>query len=86
MIKVEIMDYDASRSKCECGIKGNVKTLTREAIEVVHCIFKAMADDGCPEQALALFRTRFVMAALDPLSPMWDLSMSEVTKKGEGQP
>jgi len=93
MISIEIKDHDASHMMVKCGIEGNMKTLTREAIEVVHCIYKAMAEDGGPEPALALFRQRFVMAALDPLSPMWDLSSSEVVGRGdqeaegkEGQP
>ena len=75
MIRVEIREEIPGRqSKCLCGIKGNLKTLTRETIEVVHAIYKAMAEDGSPPEALLLFQARVVMALADPHSPVWDLS------------
>lgn len=97
MINVKIEKDGPCTSKCLCGIEGDLKTLTRESLEVIHAIYKAMAEDGAPPPALAMFQLRVIMAVSDPSSPVWDLGgeVSVVEKKGreaeeamgkEGQP
>lgn len=87
MIYVKIEPDGPGRSKCTCGIEGDLKTLTLHTIEAIHAIYKAMAEDGCPPQSLELFKFRIMLAVSDPLSPVWDLTddpISTVLEKKEG--
>ena len=84
MIEVKIEHDGPNTSKCLCGIEGDLKTLTRETLEVIHAIYKAMAEDGGPPPALATFQLMVIMAVCDPNSAVWDLGgeVSVVEKKG----
>lgn len=87
MIYVKIEPDGPGRSKCTCGIEGDLKTLTLHTIEAIHAIYKAMAEDGGPPQSLELFKMGVVLAVGSPRSPVWDLTddpISTVLEKKEG--
>ena len=87
MIYVKVEPDGPGRSKCTCGIEGNVKTLTLHTIEAIHAIYKAMAEDGGPPQSLELFKVGVALAVGNPMSPVWDLTedpISTVLEKKEG--
>ncbi len=88
MIKLEIKESAPGMSLCTCGIEGSAKKLTTEAIEAVHAIYKAMAEDGGPAGALLMFQLSVMRAVGDPRSPVWDLSgkVSSVERKRESWP
>lgn len=87
MIFVKIEPNGPGRSKCLCGIEGNLDTITTNTIEAVHAIYKAMAEDGGPPRFLELFKIRIMRAISDPLSPVWDLSGDvRVVENEEGRP
>lgn len=74
MIYVKIEPDGPGRSKCVCGIEGDLKTLTLHTIEAIHAIYRAMAEDGGPAGSLELFKLGIAMAVGSPKSPVWDLS------------
>lgn len=87
MIYVKVEPDGPGRSKCTCGIEGNVKTLTINTIEAIHAIYKAMAEDGGKPEALELFKVGVALAVGNPMSPVWDLTddpISTVLEKKEG--
>lgn len=85
MINVKIEPDGPGRSKCLCGIEGDLKTLAINTIEAVHSIYKAMAEDGGPPQSLELFKHWIATAVGDPRSPVWDLDSDiSVVEKKEG--
>ena len=69
MIHVKVEPDGPGRSKCVCGIEGDLKTLTINTIEAIHSIYRAMAEDGGKPEALELFKFRIMMAVSDPFSP-----------------
>lgn len=86
MIHVKVEPDGPGRSKCVCGIEGDLKTLTINTIEAIHSIYRAMAEDGGKHEALELFKFRIMLAVSDPFSPVWDLSDDpiSVVEKKEG--
>ena len=74
VIELKIEPDGPGKSKCRCGIEGDLKTLTLNTIEAIHSIYRAMAEDGGPSEALELFKIRVAMAVGDPRSPVWDLT------------
>lgn len=87
MIFVKIEPDGPGRSKCLCGIEGNLDTITTNTIEAVHAIYKAMAEDAGPLESLAVFKLKVMRAISDPLSPVWDLSGDvRVVENEEGRP
>lgn len=88
VIELKIEPDGHGRSKCRCGIEGNLKTLTLNTIEAVHAIYRAMAEDGGPPQSLELFKLAVAQAVGNPRSPVWDLSDDPISvlEGKEGQP
>lgn len=87
MIFVKIEPNGPGRSKCLCGIEGNLDTITTNTIEAIHAIYKAMAEDGGPPKSLELFKVGVALAVGNPMSPVWDLTddpISTVLEKKEG--
>lgn len=72
MIELKIEQDGPGKSKCRCGIEGNLKTLTLQTIEAVHAIYRAMAEDGGPPESLELFKIGVAMAVGDPNSAVWE--------------
>lgn len=87
MIFVKIEPNGPGRSKCLCGIEGNLDTIITNTIEAIHAIYKAMAEDGGPPKSLELFKVGVALAVGNPMSPVWDLTddpISTVLEKKEG--
>lgn len=84
MICVEVKGNTTGTSTCRCTVEGSLKELTIQTLEAVHSIYKAMAEDGAPPEALVAFKFRVMDAVGHPFSPVWDMTTSKPIMEGEG--
>ena len=72
MIYVKIEPDGPGRSKCTCGIEGDLKTLTLHTIEAIHAIYNGIAEDSENVFEPAVFQAAIMEAVNDPSSSVWD--------------